>query len=97
VIAVVATFWVLLVFSFSGWLIQILEATPADLAARTAKYHNRLFEAVASPTDNWQNIYFGIIMGISASLPTCVHLGMFLRSTARAITGRVRVDAEASE
>lgn len=89
VIAVVATFWVLFVFSFSGWLIQVLEATPTDLGARTAKYHGRLVDAMARPTDNLRNIYFGLIMGVSASLPTCLHVGMFLRSAGLAMLERL--------
>jgi len=94
VIAVVATFWVLFVFSFSGWLIQVLEATPTDLGARTAKYHSRLVDAMIRPTDNARNIYFGVIMGISASFPTCVHVGMFLRSAGLALMERLGLRRE---
>jgi len=78
VIAVLATFWVLFVFSFSGWLINLLEATPKDLASRNATYSRMLISAIAEPTANWRNIYFGLIMGISAMLPTVTHIAMFL-------------------
>lgn len=86
VIAILATFWVLFVFSFSGWLINLMDATPLmdakpeALAERNAEYQRLLLDAVARPTDNLRNIYFGLVMGISAMIPTCVHICMFLRS-----------------
>jgi hypothetical protein len=80
VIAILATLWVLFVFIFSGWLIKTLEADPIDMTARTQFYQRMLVDAAAKPTENWRNIYFGIIMGISASLPTCIHLYMFFRA-----------------
>ena len=84
-IAVLATFWVLFVFSFSGWLINAVNAVPQDLAKRNAEYQGLLLEALAKPTDNLRNIYFGLVMGISAMIPTCVHICMFLRSCMYAI------------
>ena len=84
-IAVLATFWVLFVFSFSGWLINLIESTPQALAARNEEYEQMLVAAIASPTDNLRNIYFGLIMGVSAILPTAVHIYMFLRSSLRVI------------
>ncbi len=86
VIAILATFWVLFVFSFSGWLINFWEGAPAVLAARNEKYGRLLINAVDSPENNLRNIYFGLIMGISASLPTCVHAFMFLRASLRRYT-----------
>ncbi len=80
VIAVLATFWVLFVFSFSGWLIDLVDNTPQILAERNAKYEGLLLDAVARPGDNMRNIYFGFIMGVSAIIPTCVHIYMFFRS-----------------
>ena len=85
VIAVLATFWVLFVFSFSGWLISLWEGAPVVLDARNEKYRKLLVDAIDSPRDNLRNIYFGLVMGISASLPTCVHAFMFLRASLRAI------------
>ncbi len=83
VIAVLATLWVLFVFSISGWIIGFIETNPELLSVRNQQYEKRLIEAIASPADNIRNIYFGLIMGISASLPTCMHIGMFLYSGVR--------------
>ena len=83
VIAVLATFWVLLVFSFSGWILSHLEAQPELLSARNAEYETRLVSALRNPMANWRNIYFGLVMGLSASLPTAVHTTMLLRALLR--------------
>ena len=80
VIAVLATFWVLFVFSFSGWLISFTEPVQEVLSERNAVYQRRVINAVKAPTDNLRNIYFGLIMGVSAMIPTCVHLFMAGRS-----------------
>ena len=85
VIAILATFWVLFVFSFSGWLINLevnplIDAKLEVLAKRNAEYQELLIDAIARPTDNLRNIYFGLIMGVSAMIPTCIHIYMFLRS-----------------
>lgn len=84
-IAILATFWVLFVFFFSGWLIHILESTPQTFVARQEVYEEMVKEAVANPVDNWRNIYFGIIMGISTMLPTSVHVFLFIRSGFRSV------------
>jgi hypothetical protein len=94
VIAVFATCWVLFVFSFSGWLICLFEANPELLGVRNEQYGQRLAVAVASPSDNIRNIYFGIIMGISASLPTFVHISIFVRSSFRVLKGLKKVGIE---
>ena len=94
VIALVATCWVLFVFSFSGWIIGLFEATPELLSVRNEAYEQRLIGAMVSPSENKRNIYFGIIMGISASLPTFVHISMFVRSSFRVLTGLKRVTIE---
>ncbi len=86
VIAILATFWVLFVFSFSGWLINLMDAKPLIdaklevLAERNAEYQELLVDAIARPTNNLRNIYFGLVMGVSAMIPTCVHIYMFFRS-----------------
>ena len=80
IIAILATFWVLFVFSFSGWLVDLTNNTPQILVERNAKYEGLLLDAVARPADNMRNIYFGLIMGVSAMIPTCVHIYMFLHS-----------------
>ena len=57
VIAILATFWVLFVFSFSGWLINLMDAKPLIdaklevLAKRKAEYQELLVDAIARPTD----------------------------------------------
>jgi hypothetical protein len=89
VIAVLATFWVLFVFSFSGWLIHLIESTQSTqqmLTSRNERYEKMLVEAVASPAENWRNVYFGMVMGVSAILPTCGHFYLFFRSGLRVIT-----------
>lgn len=85
VIAVLATFWVLFVFTFSGWMISLWETAPEQLAERGTKYTNRAIQAIQDPTgrENAKNIYFGLIMGVSAALPTCLHVGLFLYSLFR--------------
>ena len=88
VIAVIATFWVLFVFTFGGWLISLWETAPEQLAERGTKYTNRAIQAIQDPTgrENAKNIYFGLIMGVSAALPTCMHLGLFFYSVIKKFT-----------
>ena len=78
-IAVLATLWVLFVFSFGGWLISLWEQAPEELSQRSTKYTYRAVQAIQDPTgkENVKNIYFGFIMGVSAALPTCLHLFLF--------------------
>ncbi|MDD9939798.1 MAG: hypothetical protein OXU20_01930 [Myxococcales bacterium] len=82
-VAVLATFWVLFVFTASGWIMSYLEMQPESLGVRTAKYEHRLLNALRDPAANWRNVYFGVVMGVSASLPTLLHLGMFARAWLR--------------
>jgi len=82
-IAVLATFWVLFVFSFSSWLIRLTEVDPglsAELVERQDVYRERMENAVENPLQNKRNIYFGIVMGLSAILPTCFHFYLAFRS-----------------
>ena len=78
-IAILATLWVLFVFSFGGWIISLWESVPEQLAERGNKYTSRAVQAIKDPTgrENAKNIYFGLIMGISAALPTCLHFALF--------------------
>ncbi len=92
VIAILATFWVLFVFSFSGWIVQLFEPVqlmekggPQDLVSRSDVYAGLLASAIEKPTENTRNIYFGLIMGVSAMLPTCGHVLMFIISFFRTI------------
>ncbi len=97
VIACLATAWVLLVFWFSGWLVDLLgwatraAAAPMPvveenvLAQRAIVYQERVTNAVTDPIDpeNVKNIYFGIVMGVSAMIPTMVHLSMSVVSVTK--------------
>lgn len=85
VIAILATFWVVFVFSFSGWMVNLLDSVQQDLAGRNEKYGMMLMDALVRPTANKRNIYFGLIMGVSAMLPTCGHVIIFLRSCFRTV------------
>jgi hypothetical protein len=91
VIAVIATFWVLFVFTSGGWLISLFESVPEELTLRGEKYTTRAVQALQDPTgrENAKNIYFGIIMGVSAALPTCLHLLLFFRSCLQAFRNKV--------
>ncbi|MDA0369185.1 MAG: hypothetical protein O3C65_07490 [Proteobacteria bacterium] len=75
-IAALATLWVLFVFSFSGWLVSMIAANPESLVDRGGAYQDRLVNALRDPTgqEELRNIYFGILMGLSAMLPTLTHL-----------------------
>jgi len=83
-IAVAATFWVLFVFSISGWIVKSIFIKTEDktiVVAKTLEQRNQLYAgramaAVKNPTgkEEMKNIYFGLIMGLSAIIPTCVHI-----------------------
>ena len=92
-IAILATFWVVFVFSFSGWFVNLVEATPQSLAARNDRYEQMVIDAVVSPTSNKRNIYFGLIMGISALIPTLTHVFMFLKASFQTVTVSNRSEA----
>ncbi|MBX2863281.1 MAG: hypothetical protein KTR27_06965 [Leptolyngbyaceae cyanobacterium MAG.088] len=92
VIAIVATWWVLFVFSVSGWLISFIQHSPESLTTRAEVYESRVIDAVTNPTnkDSLKNIYFGVVVGISAMIPTFTHLflsvqaaGTYLRKYAQ--------------
>ena len=81
-IACIATMWVLFVFIFSGWLISFLILNPENLLLRKDIYEERVISAINNPTgkSEFKNIFFGIIMGLSAMLPTLLHLYLFFKS-----------------
>jgi hypothetical protein len=79
-IAALATCWVLFVFSISGWLVGFTGSAQPNLSERNQLYQQMAVDALSHPMDNLRNIYFGIIMGISAALPTTIHLYMSIRS-----------------
>ena len=91
-IAILATFWILFVFTISGWIIgffdtlhQTTEAIEmyeheTNLSQRTEGYTGMVQDAIRHPFQNLQNIYFGLLMGLSAIIPTTIHLSMFFKS-----------------
>lgn len=87
VIALAATAWVLFVFTISGWLVNLALSLPETLGQREALYKGRFWSVLMDPfhPGNLRNIYFGVIMGASAMLPTLVHLCHALRAVARAV------------
>ena len=124
-IGALATVWVLMVFTVSGWLADMVAPEPAPptvaeapavpapsepapppqeptppttasspappvramteaeiLAQRSGVYGQRLTDAINDPfgVENRRNIYFGVLMGVSAALPTLTHLALSLLS-----------------
>lgn len=84
-IAIAATGWVLMVFSVSGWLVgTLLQSSDAatSIAQSSAKYESRATAAVRDPLgrENLKNIYFGVMMGFSAMVPTLTHLYLSAQS-----------------
>lgn len=78
VIALLATFWMLYVFSFAGWLIHLFESVRQDLSGRNEDYRRMLNDALRTPFANKRNIYFGLILGVSAMLPYIYISNVFL-------------------
>lgn len=76
IIAALATLWTLLVFVIAGWVVSFVLGRPETMVSRTILYENRLLSAWLDPFnhDNIRHIYFGIIMGASALLPTLAHI-----------------------
>ena len=89
-IAIAATFWVLFVFSISGWIVNLIPTkveakTPVateTLKDRNKVYADRAISAINNPTgkEEMKNIYFGIVMGFSAIIPTTIHISSALFS-----------------
>ena len=89
-IAILATFWVLFVFIISGWIITQIDSFTLgeirdnsvvhtyELDERTTGYNNLVKSAIKNPLKNLSNIYFGLVMGLSAMIPTVIHLAMFM-------------------
>ncbi len=82
IIAFLATLWVLFVFIFSGWLISFIIASPESLIIRKEVYEDRIVSALNNPSGEkeMKNIFFGLVMGFSAMLPTIFHIYLFLKS-----------------
>ena len=91
-IAILATFWVIFVFVVSGWTISFIETLnqpieiiehydhETNIYQRAEGYTDKVNDAIQNPTKNIRNIYFGIIMGLSATIPTLIHLSMFCKA-----------------
>ncbi len=61
--------------------IDLFESQSYDaIESRNDRFEDMLFDAISNPTANLRNIYFGLLMGISACIPTCIHISMFLRA-----------------
>ncbi|NQV55730.1 MAG: hypothetical protein HQ503_07715 [Rhodospirillales bacterium] len=90
-IAIAATFWVLLVFVVSGWIVNQILANPETFEARTVLYEGRFLEALTDPfgQQNVRNIYFGVIMGVSALLPTLFHAFLAIRAMGQSATAAI--------
>jgi len=102
VIAVIATFWVLFVFTWGGQIVSMVEAinteaVPESFSDRTGKTTLRVQEAIENPVGNWRNIYFGLLMGISASLPTFAHISLFVYSCVAAVAKKIRSKTNCEE
>ena len=81
-----------MVFIVSGWVVSFFETFNQPIAmierydhetkllARTNQYVDTVNDAIENPTRNLQNIYFGIIMGLSAMIPTSIHFSMFCKA-----------------
>ena len=97
-IAIAASLWVLFVFMISGWVVSYILASPETILSRVWLYEDRVESAIFNPfnPDNLRNIYFGVIMGASALLPTLLHLYLACRSFLRSgamMLGLLRSDS----
>ena len=102
VIAIIATFWVLFVFTWGGQIVSMVEAinteaVPESFSDRTGKTSLRVQEAIENPAGNWRNIYFGLLMGISASLATFAHILLFVYSSLVALVKKLLPKVECEE
>ena len=74
-IAAAATLWVLFAFVVSGWLIGHLIPVGETLTDRAELYQGRVARVLEYPfaRESIKNVYFGMVMGASAMLPTILH------------------------
>lgn len=86
-LAVLAGLWVLFAFIVSGWLVSHVLSVPETVAERSDLYQWRLESLMDQPLrpDNLRNLYFGVMMGASALLPTLFHLFLVCRSILRSL------------
>ena len=92
IIAFLASCWVVFVFQFSGWLVSLILQNPENFAQRAYVYQNRVTEALQDPTSkrSLKNIYFGMVMGVSAMLPTMTHVSLSIHSMFRYLLRRYK-------
>jgi len=91
-IALVASLWVLFVFTASGWIVSHILANPETMGSRVWLYEQRVESALFNPFDpnNLRNIYFGVVMGASALLPTLLHAFLACQAFVKSGTARLR-------
>lgn len=85
-IAVLSTLWVLFAFIVSGWLVSLVLPINETLADRAELYQGRVADIWVHPLalETLRNVYFGLVMGASAMIPTVVHVALGLWALARA-------------
>ena len=87
IIAILATLWVLFVFSFGGWLISLLEQAPEELGQRVQNNHPKSGASNTGPHSKRKPKKMFILAfnyGIICS-PSCLHLTLFAWSILRQI------------
>ncbi len=91
-IAILASLWVLFVFMMSGWLVSYALAVPETIGSRFQLYEGRVATAFFDPLspESLRNIFFGMVMGASALLPTLLHVFMACRSVLKVFSMRPR-------
>jgi len=91
-IALVASLWVLFVFTASGWFVSLILANPETMGSRVWLYEQRVESALFNPFDpnNLRNIFFGVVMGASALLPTLLHAFLACQAFVKSGAARLR-------
>ena len=93
-IAMLATLWVVFAFVVSGWLVASVLPIQETLSDRAALYQERAWVAFFNPfaAESLRTIYFGVVMGASALIPTIIHVALavmaFSRSAMQAVSSR---------
>ncbi|MCG8441108.1 MAG: hypothetical protein MI723_04790 [Caulobacterales bacterium] len=91
IIAAIATCWVLFVFIVSGWMVAQILPISESFAERADLYQGRIAGVFHSPlaAESLKNIYFGVIMGASALIPTILHASMAVLAIGRWALGLI--------
>lgn len=90
--AILATFWILFAFISAGWIINLVLDNPETFNQRTELYEKRLDKLISDPFHPYslKNLYFGILIGASAFLPTIIHLTLALISITSWLTVKLK-------